>query len=305
MRAEIKIGFTVITAILIAFTGFKILQDNPVFRATTQLYTNFESVDGLTKGSYVYVNGVKVGSVNSLELNADMSVRVGLNFTNLSSIPMGTTARLADMDLLGTKAVLIDLGDGAPIAYGEEIPGKTSRSTMDELTETGTQVMQQVEPTLETLNVGLNQLNELLNEQNRADVSGILGNVRQSTFELSAMLEENRSELQRSMQHVNKVLGQLDTLSTQRRPELDQLIVNLEKSTREIDQLIASTDSLASSLDALVRNINQGEGSLAKMVNDSSMYVNVNNVSFELARMLKQMNDNPKYYFKHVKIRLF
>lgn len=305
MRAEIKIGFTVITAILIAFTGFKILQDNPVFRATTQLFTNFESVDGLTKGSYVYVNGVKVGSVNSLELNPDMSVRVGLNFTNLSSIPMGTTARLADMDLLGTKAVLIDLGDGTPIAYGEEIPGKTSRSTMDELTETGTQVMQQVEPTLETLNVGLNQLNELLNERNRADVSGILGNVRQSTFELSAMLEENRSELQSSMQHVNKVLGQLDTLSTQRRPELDQLIVNLEKSTREIDQLIASTDSLASSLDALVRNINQGEGSLAKMVNDSSMYVNVNNVSFELARMLKQMNDNPKYYFKHVKIRLF
>lgn len=305
MRPEIKIGITVLTAVLIAFVGFKILQDNPVFRPTHLLYSNFDTVDGLTTGSYIYVNGVKVGSVSSMKLNDDLTVRVGLNFTDITLIPMGTTARLVDMDFLGTKGVLIDLGQGTALAYGEEIPGGLDNSTIDALAENGMKLMDQVDPALAGLNEGIAKLNTLLSEGNRDNIAGILGNVKEGTADLSAVLKDNQQELNKSMGHVANILSNVDSLTTDKKVELDQLITNLESSTRGLDDLIASTDSLANSLDRLLIKIENGEGSLAKMVNDSSLYVNVNDMSFEIARLLKKMNDDPKYFFKHVKIRLF
>ena len=305
MRAEIKIGLTVVTAILIAFTGFKILQDNPVFRPTTLLYTTFEQVDGLNKGSYIYVNGVKVGSVSSLELNPDLSVRVGLNFTELTTIPMGSKATLVDMDFLGTKAVKVQLGDGAILGYGDEISGDIEASTMDALADNGMKIVDQADPAMKELNKVLLQVNELLNESNRNEISGVLSNVQESTSHLSSMLNENRSELNKSMQHVSSILSGIDTLTTARRSELDSLIVNMERSTRTLEGMIASADSLAKTTDLLLKKMESGDGTMAKLMNDSTLYHNVSDVSYELARMLRQMNDNPKYYFKHVKIRLF
>lgn len=305
MRSEIKIGVTVITAVLIAFIGFKILQDNPVFRPTHLLYANFEAVDGLTTGSYIYVNGVKVGSVSSMKLNEDLSVKVGLNFTDITTLPMGTSARLVDLDFLGTKGVLIDLGKGTALAYGEEIPGGLDSSAIDVLAENGMKLMDQVDPALVGLNEGINRLNLLLSEGNRENIAGILGNVKEGTDELSSVLKNNQQELSNSMAHLSSILGNIDTLTTDKKVELNQLITNLETSTRGLDDLIASTDSLANSLDRLLIKIENGDGTLAKMVNDSSLYVNVNDMSYEIARMLKKMNDDPKYFFKHVKIRLF
>lgn len=305
MRSEIKIGVTVITAVLIAFIGFKILQDNPVFRPTHLLYANFEAVDGLTTGSYIYVNGVKVGSVSSMKLNEDLSVKVGLNFTDITTLPMGTSARLVDLDFLGTKGVLIDLGKGTALAYGEEIPGGLDSSAIDVLAENGMKLMDQVDPALVGLNEGINRLNLLLSEGNRENIAGILGNVKEGTDELSSVLKNNQQELSNSMAHLSSILGNIDTLTTDKKVELNQLITNLETSTRGLDDLIASTDSLANSLDRLLIKIENGDGTLAKMVNDSSLYVNVNDMSYEIARMLKKMNEDPKYFFKHVKIRLF
>lgn len=305
MRSEIKIGITVITAVLIAFIGFKILQDNPVFRPTHLLYSNFETVDGLTTGSYIYVNGVKVGSVSSMELNEDLTVKVGLNFTDITKIPMGTSARLVDLDFLGTKGVLIDLGEGTALAYGEEIPGGLEDSAIDALADNGMQLMDQIDPALVGLNEGISKLNLLLSEGNRANIEGILNNVQEGTADLSSVLKENQRELAKSMSHVSSILSSVDTLTIDKKAELEQLITNLESSTKGLDQLIVSTDSLANSLDRLLLKIEQGDGTLAKMVNDSSLYVNVNDMSYEIARMLKKMNDDPKYFFKHVKIRLF
>jgi|AntRauMFilla1563_2_1112583.scaffolds.fasta_scaffold00878_8 phospholipid/cholesterol/gamma-HCH transport system substrate-binding protein len=305
MRQEIKIGITVITAVLIAFIGFKILQDNPIFRSTHLLYSNFETVDGLTTGSYIYVKGVKVGSVSSMILNEDLTVKVGLNFTDLTTIPIGTAARLVDLDFLGTKGVLIDLGKGTALAYGEEIPGGLDSSSIDALTESGQKLMDQVDPALVGLNEGIAKLNLLLSADNRDNVAGILGNVKEGTAELSSVLKENQQELSKSVSHVANILSNVDSLTTDKKLELNQLITNLETSTRGLDNLIASTDSLANSLDRLLLKIDTGEGTLARLVNDSSLYVNVNDMSFEIARMLKKMNEDPKYFFKHVKIRLF
>lgn len=305
MRAEIKIGLTVVTAILIAFTGFKILQDNPIFRPTTLLYTTFEQVDGLNKGSYIYVNGVKVGSVSSMELNPDLSVRVGLNFTEITQIPMGSQAMLVDMDFLGTKAIKVKLGEGPIMGYGDEITGDIEASTMDALADSGQKIIDQADPAMQELNKVLLQVNELLNENNRNEISGVLNNVQESTSQLSSMLNENRSELNKSMQHVSSILNGLDTLTSARRSELDSLIINMERSTRALEGMIASADSLAKTTDLLLRKMESGDGTMAKLMNDSTLYNNVSDVSYELARMLRQMNDNPKYYFKHVKIRLF
>jgi len=50
---ELKIGLVVLSAIIIGYMGFRIMKDEPIFSQVNLLYTKFESVEGLIRGSNV------------------------------------------------------------------------------------------------------------------------------------------------------------------------------------------------------------------------------------------------------------
>lgn len=64
---ELSVGVSLVVAAVIFVLGIRFLENVPLFRSTYELRTTFESVNGLSSGSAVWVNGVHVGSVNSVE----------------------------------------------------------------------------------------------------------------------------------------------------------------------------------------------------------------------------------------------
>jgi phospholipid/cholesterol/gamma-HCH transport system substrate-binding protein len=100
------------------------MQDIPMFRQSHRVYATFQRVDGLNPGSYVYVNGVKVGSVKNVDLTRSDSVRIAMNIDLANKIPKGSVAILKPMDLLGSKAVIIEKSNRREyVKHGGEIEG--------------------------------------------------------------------------------------------------------------------------------------------------------------------------------------
>ena len=114
MRNEIKIGIIVLVAIALFVFGFNFLKGVNVLKNETKIYAVFDYNDGLLEASPLLVNGYKIGQVNKLQLlQRDTTFKILATFilSEKISIPKNSIARLISQDLLGTKAVAIEMGN--------------------------------------------------------------------------------------------------------------------------------------------------------------------------------------------------
>ncbi|MBP3615604.1 MAG: MCE family protein [Alphaproteobacteria bacterium] len=76
------------------------------------LFTNFASIGGLTRGSDVSVNGVKVGSVIETKLNPDdFSVDVMMSIDSRYKFPENTIAKISTYGIIGDKYIKLEIGN--------------------------------------------------------------------------------------------------------------------------------------------------------------------------------------------------
>src|SRR5699024_12422018 len=98
--------------------------DLPLFRRSKVINTTFSRADGLTPGSYIYVNGVKVGSAKSLTLSDENDVDVKMTFNLGDKIPNDSEAHLQSSALLEDKVIVIERGDSSKyLSDGDSISG--------------------------------------------------------------------------------------------------------------------------------------------------------------------------------------
>lgn len=218
-----------------------------------------QSVDGLAKGSEVAYAGVPVGQIAQIELwPQDPSfVRVRIKVDKKVPITVGTAATIqgsftgvSDIQLEGAvkgAPLLTEPGpDGVPV-----IP--TKRGGLGEILSNAPLLMER----LATLTENLNQL---LSDENRRSITGILHNTDKMTRDLSAATPEVRktlAELQGTLRQATQTLtafqgvaGKADALlGTEGNSLADQLRRTLASAQKSMDQLNATMAHAQPALD--------------------------------------------------------
>lgn len=300
---EVKIGITVIGAILVAFIGFRVMRDVPLFRQSNKIYATFAQVSGLNPGSYIYINGVKVGSVKEVKLTPDDSVRIAMNLDLDTPITKGSVAYLRSTDILGQKAIIIERGDSdQEVPYGGEIKGVYVEGMVETIKQKGEQLGGNISDSFDHFNELMNRLNKVINEQNRSELRKTLSHLRATSGEISRLLERNSDELDSSVKHANHILQNLDTVSTANKERVDSLMVNLQKTSDELQYLTRDMRETSGQLTNILRKINDGKGSLGLMVNDPSLYNNLDSLASQLKDLTKNINEDPHRYLKHMRL---
>ncbi len=300
---EAKVAITIVAALIVAFLGFRLMNDMPIFRQSQKVVSYFEKVDGLTTGSYVYLHGVKVGSVNRIELIARDSVRVTMNFDLDVEIPENSVARLESSGLLDEKVILIQPGDSQEnLEYGDTITGVYSGGMMETLKDEGQKLSDDVSQSFNKLNNLLEKLNSVLSEKNQSQIDGILADLKSTTDEISGMMENKRGELESSINHANNFLANLDTVSTNNKSRIDSVMAGLDKSLKRVEKLSGELEQTSSKLNEILTKVNNGDGTLGKLVNNPSLYNNLDSLSAEMKLLIKNINDDPRKYLKHMRL---
>jgi ABC-type transporter Mla subunit MlaD len=300
---EVKVALTIIAAIIVAFFGFRTMRDLPLFRQSQVLYSYFERVDGLTAGNYIYINGVKVGSVSQISLIDDDSVRVALNFNLGVEIPEGSVAYLESSGLFDEKAVIIQRGEGEEnIEYGGTIKGVYRGGIMDSIKNEGEKLSDDVSQSFNKLNTLLERLNNTLTENNQAKIDDILSDLRNTTGEVDRLMQQKSRDLETSIEHAARFFANLDTVSTNNKGRVDSALVAMNRSLQRIEQLSGELEQTSTMLNEILTKINSGEGSLGKLVNDPSLYNNMDSLTVELKTLIENINKNPRKYLKHMRL---
>ncbi len=303
LQNEIKIGLTIVIAMLIAIIGFRLMQDVPLFRPSLQLYTSFERIDGITPGSSVYMSGVKIGSVNRVSLEGPDSVQVVMNLSFTEGIPVGSRAVIESSDLLGGKHVrILYSGEEEMIPDGGYIQGYYDRGFMEEIEDISEELRPGIRRTTASMAEVLEEFELIMKEGGREDIQQTLSALRGSSREVNALIQRRSDDLDQSIMSLQNFIANLDTLSAGRDSQLDSILVNLETTSRELGVISSELGGVSNELNMMMQNINSGEGTAGKLIQDPSLYNNLDSLAVNLKDISRILKEDPQHFLKHMRL---
>lgn len=196
-KSEIKVGATVITAIVVVLLVIGWTK-NLYFGDDRQFINiKFDSVAGLEKGDHVTVNGVKKGNVESITLNGnDVVVKVVVEKD--TELKEDAVFSVMMLDLMGGKKIEITPGKSVnKMDYSKMQTGSFSGDISTAMAMLSS-VQGDLVAVIKDVRVSLENLNKLLtDEELKNDVKSSMKNLNNLTSNLSTVLNENKNNLKK------------------------------------------------------------------------------------------------------------
>ncbi len=280
-RAMVGLFVLVATGLLI-FTLFFLTglfdHSQPIYR------TYLTNAGGLAPGSDVrYAGGPPIGHVAEVHADPNDVTRLEVVFRVHSDIPVKTDSRvkIASVGALGDNYLGIIPGtQAAPRAPSGSVLRANPYSGFDELSDKISALAPQATALLQTLNARATELqttiarvNDLIGDQNRANLAASLANV-------NGMLAEDRPQIHSALGHIdessaklpallddfkktanqaNDTISHLDATIGENRPDIRQAVIEMKATltsaaavTDQLDRTLSTNDE---NIDELLDNI--------------------------------------------------
>ncbi|MBC6990610.1 MULTISPECIES: MlaD family protein [Hymenobacter] len=296
MSKEVKVALLGIAAIAALFIGFNFLKGSNILSSNHTYYAKYDNVDGLTVGNPVILNGIKVGQVKNMELlPAERNrVRVAVELDKNVVVGDSTVASLSG-SLLGSKTITLFLGKNSKVFDGgQELKSYTVASITDAF-------QARALPVLGTVDSTLIKVNGFLNKDAKVSLQATLQNAQGSTEALKNLLLMN----QRNINQITTNMAELThTLAVTSR-KLDRITVNFSQLSDSLKaapvgpalrKLNSTMGEAQSAMKSLNQTLTSPKGSLGKLINDDSLYTNLNATASSSNALLVDLKANPKRY---------
>ncbi len=298
---EVRIGVLVTVAILIFFIGFNFLKNSSLFSKEKEYYCFYGNVDGLQSSSSVLVSGLVVGHVSHMELITGKGVRVTIAVRKEVEIPVGTTASLKSLDLLGTKAIKLEPGAGpGTLKDGAELVAVREGGTVDNIAAEVTPRLKELKSTITNFDAVLTNVNTLINAQNQDQIAQALRSINNSAKNIELLtqaLAKESVEITAILHNAKSITGNLESQND----TIKHIMANINKITRQIgdapiEKTISDLQGTIAQLKEITEKVNKGEGSLGMFINDKDTHRNLNNTMKSLDSLMIDMKAHPSRY---------
>ncbi len=325
MRREVKIGALVLAVAAIMIWGFNYLKGQDLFARSLNLETNYAFVDQLSPSSPVLINGVKVGNVTDVVLDRNNVKNVIVKFTieNISHVPKDAVVVLSSVGLMGGKALSVEFdrpckGNGDCLEDGDKLASEAkgmiasmlgdgaidgaidnAQSKIQELIGSDGGSSTDFTEIMENLKVSVANLNEITSKINKvlASSSYDVKNVTSNLSNLSKTLDNNNQRIETILANVESVTNDLKNADVSGVVASANTSINsANEAIVDIKKTIESTNNSMAKVSAIVEKVENGEGSLGLLINDSELYKELENTSEEIGLLLQDVRLNPKRY---------
>lgn len=234
-----------------------------------------EAVTGLSKGSTVEFNGIKIGDVSSLQLDPEDPQRVIARVRVDSAVPVrsDTQARIIPAGITGISIIRLSSGNdpnSEPLPPGDEVP--VIVATPSPLTK----LMADGEDVMLNINGVLFQMRQLFSGENITSIAQTLKSLEQATGAVAAGRDEIATavrQLAQASEQATLALGETSKLVGTANRLIDvegaQTLQSAQRSMAALERAIITVDTLVSdnraSLDSSVRGMTEVGPALSEL----------------------------------------
>jgi phospholipid/cholesterol/gamma-HCH transport system substrate-binding protein len=311
-RDHVLVGFFVLlaAAVLVAM----VFSISGVFgRSTKSFHAYFAFAGGLEPGSSVrYAGGPKVGRVDRVKIDPQNPARMDIVFSVQSDVPVkaDSHAKIMSMSPLGDNHLEIIpceqdydalrnhscvpagplAAAGAQLSSDTYVDFNSLTAQINDLAPQAKQLLATLNDRAGELQETISRVNDLLNKENRANLSATLANAR-------GMLEENRPQIRSAVQNVNAVTQKLQ-------PLLDDLHKTTDQANKTLDHLDGVITDNRQDLRQVVIEARKTLTTLTSITTqlDQTLDVNTENID-EMLDNLRRVSQNLKEFTETIKKR--
>lgn len=279
VRNLTALGLLVLIAGGVALWGFFFLLGDPILAGGTEAVVLMENGAGLNRGDRVQLNGVQVGTVRRVNLEPPRGVTVEIRVNADARLPADTRA-LARADVFG--ATTIELLPGSALVAlesGDTIQGMTVQALPDLATELGAQTR--------TL---LAAADSLLSPQAVLDLkatASVMPDVARQLQGAFAELSLATASLRRTAEEMERAGTGAATGAA-----LSEVQGSARAARAALEVMEVSLGSFAS----VMSKIDGGHGTLGRLVNDTSLYGELQATLRQVRELTADVQANPKKY---------
>lgn len=282
--------------IMMLYFGFNFLKGIDFFVKTHKYYAVYNNVLGLSISNPVFVNGYAVGRVSNISIMQERNNKILVEMDISASVKLGdSTVAVLKSDLFGSKSIELTLGNITNIRNpGDTITAELDRGIAEIFAESAQPVANNLESTIKKINAILDNLTGNSDKINQimTDLSETPPLVNKTLVKTNIAIDALTASMTSTSDRINTTLS-----------STDPIIRNLKVTTDSLRQLelrktLLLVQEAIENLNVTLASFQKTEGStLGKLMNEDSLYVNLNATLEDLNGLINHMNSNPKHFF--------
>jgi phospholipid/cholesterol/gamma-HCH transport system substrate-binding protein len=307
VKREVKIAAVFIIALVGFIWGFNYLKGTNLLFKRLTLYAVYDEVGGLTSANPVFLNGLKVGQVNDVYFVGGGSTRIVVKIMIAEDvpIPVNTIARIVSSDLMGSKAIDLNLGDSPILVQPYDTLISAIQATLQEEVNRQVQpIKNKAEELLSSLDTLVTAIQTVFDDDARSNIGQSFESIRATIRSLEHTSYTIDTMVQAERTRMGLILENVEAISANLRNNSEAISTSMQNLASISDSLAAvnlkqTFDHLEQSMNqisSILEKIDDGQGSLGMLINDPRIYVELESASKELNQLIEDMKLNPGRY---------
>jgi phospholipid/cholesterol/gamma-HCH transport system substrate-binding protein len=235
----------------------------------------FPNAAGIDVGAPITLHGVRKGAVTALEVRPD-GVRITALVENSVPLKRDARAEIQMLEVTGGKKIEIFPGSSNELlAQGAVVPGAVQGDITALLADVG-EITASTKIVVRRVDSALVYVNDLIGSRTfRNRIDNTLGNLESTSAAARDLVAGNRGKIDRMIATFDDLSGDLRDLVNHSRPAVDRALASVDTISADarvalhrLDLVLQHSDTLISRVDDIARQMRQGDGTVAKLLND-------------------------------------
>ncbi len=309
-RDEVIVGVFVTVALIVGVFGTLWLARRGLAKSYP-MYARFDWGNNLKVGQQVLLAGVQIGFVDKVELNPAGYLDVTMSIDKGRQIPAMATAVVQNEGFFGDKSVALHpCGDAPPPAQrtaqgvegassatdvahchptsflppGDTIPSGRPAPSIDMILGRVDSMSGALEDVVQTVRISMVEKGGI------DDLRKTIASTNALAQELTRVAAEQSKGLSLTLASLRRTASALDSAS------IDSTVQNMQATTANLAELTSSLKSTTTRLDNVMAQVETGDGTLGRLLNDPGVYNELRQSLARLDSLILDVKTNPKRY---------
>lgn len=291
---EFKIGVFVTVILVMSFFMINYLRGVDIFDKELELSARYDDLEGLTSSAPVFIKGYKVGKVLSVVYEAESDdFVVTCSVLRDFMVPADSRMIIYGVDIMGGKGIRIEPGVSRIMASdGDFLLSSSEPALLDGIASGVVPLLEKASMTMDSLTVAVSSVNRLVCDGSIYAGLDHLENTLSSVRSLASSLSERTPDFNEFIDNLLVLSGSLNSIAE----KADTTIAGVSGIVSSVDKDMLA--EIISSLEQVLSNINDPEGTVGKLMTDGSVYDSVDLLLNDIDSLVRKIQENPRKYIK-------